>query len=64
METTWLTITQAANWLQVHPNTVAKLIKEMEGADMDGIYRSGTCVRINQADMNRFLRTRRAKGSR
>ena len=62
METTWLTITQAADWLQIHPNTVTKLIKEMESADMDGIYRSGTCVRINQADMNRYLRKRRVKG--
>ena len=59
MESTWLTITQAAEWLQLHPNTITKLIKEMEAADADGVYRSGHCVRINQMDFNEFLRKRR-----
>lgn len=57
--TTWLTREGAANWLGVCVNTISNIVREMEEAELPGIWRGDNgFLRINQDDMSEYLRKR------
>ena len=59
MENTWMTREQAAAWLSVCLNTVSNIVREMEEAELPGIWRGDNgFLRINQDDMSEYLRRR------
>ena len=60
METTWLTREEAAEWLNVSVSTVTHIVNEMQAKGLPGVWRDGRhFLRINQNDMNEYLRKRR-----
>lgn len=60
--TDWLTRTEAADWLRVHPDTVTNIVNEMEAEGLPGIWREGRgFLRVNKQDMSDYLRTRRRR---
>mgnify|MGYP002522617644 CR=1 FL=1 len=59
MENVWMTREQAAAWLSVCLNTVSNIVREMEEAELPGIWRGDNgFLRINQDDMSEYLRRR------
>jgi len=61
MYDTWLTRTEAAEWLRCSPAKASYVIKEMEALGLPGVWRDGkNFVRVNQGAMSEYLYKRRA----
>jgi len=60
MNDTWLTRTEAAEWLRCSPAKASYVIKEMEALGLPGVWREGkNFVRVNQGAMSEYLKKRR-----
>ena len=61
MNDTWLTRTEAAEWLRCSPAKASYVIREMEALGLPGVWREGkNFVRVNQGAMSEYLYKRHA----
>ena len=60
MQNQWLTRTQAAAFLNCHPDTISAIAQEMDAANAGGVTRtsSGRLFRVEQNTLSQFISER------